>query len=203
MSIKAWESMTTDVSKGQQNQSYSIPSSINLHDIGSNAHNLYKYDEIQLTPPYNVSPKDDARYHLQSKNAQTFEDKIERFDLSKRKRSDAASSFNTASNRRDQYKHVSDSDNESQIRSECWAPPGKLGVAIDTVDGQPVIHQIKAGSPLEGVLQRMDRIVAIDGVSTANMSAADVTYLMVKRMKQKRRITFLRAEAGQSLMNLK
>lgn len=65
-------------------------------------------------------------------------------------------------------------------RQHVYAPPGKVGVAIDVQDGQPVVHKVKKGSPLEGLLQPQDIIVAIDDVETNCMSAADVTHLMVK-----------------------
>ncbi|KAL3798542.1 hypothetical protein HJC23_011846 [Cyclotella cryptica] len=65
-------------------------------------------------------------------------------------------------------------------RQHVYAPPGKVGVAIDIQDGQPIVHKVKKGSPLEGLLQPKDIVVAIDDVDTNCMSAADVTHLMVK-----------------------
>mmetsp|Transcript_30262 Transcript_30262/g.50012 ORF Transcript_30262/g.50012 Transcript_30262/m.50012 type:complete len:349 (-) Transcript_30262:1044-2090(-) len=41
-------------------------------------------------------------------------------------------------------------DPEDAGRAELWAPAGKLGVAIDVVDGRPIVWRIKAGSSLEG-----------------------------------------------------
>lgn len=79
-------------------------------------------------------------------------------------------------------------------RFEVYAPPGKLGVAIDVVNGHPVVYRIKAGSPLTGFLRKMDRIVEIDGVDTTHMSAADVTNLMVKNMSKRRKITYMRGD---------
>jgi len=80
----------------------------------------------------------------------------------------------------------------NEIFGECFAPPGKLGVAIDSVNGVPVVHKVKMGSPLEGILCNLDRIVAIDNVDTRNMSGADVTKLMVSGMKKVRKISFVR-----------
>ncbi len=77
-------------------------------------------------------------------------------------------------------------------KQNVFAPPGKVGVAIDVINGQPVVHKIKRGSPLEGKLQPNDIVVAIDDVDTTCMSAADVTHLMVKRMNYQRKITFVR-----------
>jgi len=79
-------------------------------------------------------------------------------------------------------------------RVELWAPAGKLGVAIDVVNGQPVVHSLKNGSPLEGFLAKGDRIVQIDEIDTSMMSAADVTSLMVRRMNERRRIVYIRAD---------
>lgn len=69
-----------------------------------------------------------------------------------------------------------------------------MGVAIDVVDGRPVVHRVKKGSPLEGLLQPNDRVLAIDDVDTTTMTAADVTSLMVKRMDYGRKITIARVE---------
>lgn len=79
-----------------------------------------------------------------------------------------------------------------EVHQHVYAPPGKVGVAIDVIDGNPVVHKIKRGSPLEGLIQPNDIVVAIDDVDTTWMSAADVTQLMVKRMKFERKITFVR-----------
>ena len=76
-----------------------------------------------------------------------------------------------------------------------FAPPGKVGVAIDVVNGNPTVHKIKRGSPLEGLLKPKDLVIAIDDVDTTRMSAADVTHLMVKRMNYRRKITFVRKDS--------
>jgi len=77
-------------------------------------------------------------------------------------------------------------------QQHIFAPPGKVGVAIDVVNGNPVVHKVKKGSPLQGLLQPNDLIMAIDDIDTTCMSAADVTHLMVKRMNYQRKITFVR-----------
>lgn len=85
-------------------------------------------------------------------------------------------------------------ESDSAARVELWAPAGKLGVAIDVVEGQPLVWRIKTGSPLEGFLEKGDHIVAIDEIDTTRMSAADVTSVMVRRMRQRRKITYVRPE---------
>ena len=77
-------------------------------------------------------------------------------------------------------------------KQHVFAPPGKIGVAIDVYNGQPVVHKIRKGSPLENMLQPNDVIVAIDEEDTSCLSAADVTSMMVKRMDRVRKITYVR-----------
>lgn len=77
-------------------------------------------------------------------------------------------------------------------RDHIYAPPGKLGVALDIFNGQPVVQKIRKGSPITGMLQVGDIILAIDDVDTSCMSLAEVTFLMVKNMERVRRITFVR-----------
>lgn len=96
--------------------------------------------------------------------------------------------------------HTADINHTSTLQSECYAPAGKLGIAIDTVNGQPVIHRVKDTSPLFGVLRRLDIIIAVDEVDTSSMSAAAVTSLMAKHMAKERKITFLRGEGAMALL---
>jgi len=86
-----------------------------------------------------------------------------------------------------------------EFRGECYAPPGKLGVVLDSINNGPssvsslvVVHRLKPGSPLDGVLKVMDRIVAIDDIDTSKMSATEVTKVMVSKMRKTRKITYIR-----------
>lgn len=89
------------------------------------------------------------------------------------------------------------------LKGECFAPPGKLGVAIDTVNGKPVVHRVRDDSPVAGVLRKYDLIIAIDDVDTSSMTAADVTSLMAKRMGTNRKITYMRGCAPQDSLRKK
>ena len=71
----------------------------------------------------------------------------------------------------------------------CQAPPGKLGVIIDTTKNGPVVHQVKAGSPLEGIIYAGDRIISIDEIDTRGMTASNVTKIMAKKCDVPRKIT--------------
>jgi len=80
---------------------------------------------------------------------------------------------------------------------KCVAPKGKLGISIFPVDSIPVVYKVKTGSPLEGILFRMDRIVGIDEIDTSSMAAADITKIIVNRLGKQRLIHFLRKIGGQ------
>ena len=82
------------------------------------------------------------------------------------------------------------------VKRECWAPPGKLGVVIDSTKKGPVVHEVKAGSPLEGVVFPGDRIIAVDDNDTRSMTASAVTKVMAKKMDQRRKITVLSVVTG-------
>jgi hypothetical protein len=77
-------------------------------------------------------------------------------------------------------------------RQHVFAPPGKIGVAIDVVNGQPIVHSVRRGSPLEKMLQPNDIIISIDDEDVSCMSAADVTSKLVRKMDRVRKITFVR-----------
>lgn len=85
------------------------------------------------------------------------------------------------------------SDKSDRIRRSYFAPPGKLGVFIDTTKTGPVIHQVKEVSPMFDVLFTGDQIIAIDDVNVRSMTAAAVTKIMTKRAEFNRKITVLSA----------
>ena len=78
---------------------------------------------------------------------------------------------------------------ESQYERVFIAPPGKLGVVIDTTKYGPVVYQVKDGSPLQGVVFPGDRIIGIDDTDTRTMSASGITKIMATKADSERRIT--------------
>ncbi len=76
------------------------------------------------------------------------------------------------------------------------APPGKLGIVIDTTVDGPVVHHVNDVSALKGKIFPGDIIVGIDNVDTKAMSASAITALMVKTANQKRRLTVLENKKG-------
>lgn len=78
---------------------------------------------------------------------------------------------------------------------DVFAPPGPLGIIIDTTPEGPMIHSLKPTSQLLGLVNPGDLIVGLDGVDTRNMTAATFTRLMAKRSQGERKITLLKGLA--------
>ena len=70
----------------------------------------------------------------------------------------------------------------------CQAPAGKLGIIIDTTKYGPVVHEVKAGSPLDGVIFKGDRIIGIDDIDTTKLSATKVTKIMAEKCNEERKL---------------
>ena len=74
------------------------------------------------------------------------------------------------------------------------APPGKLGIVIDKPNGHlPVVHAIKDTSVLADQIRIGDKLLAVDGIDTANMTAMRVSQLISSRAGSKRMMTFMRS----------
>ncbi|KAL7549833.1 hypothetical protein ACHAWF_013089 [Thalassiosira exigua] len=78
---------------------------------------------------------------------------------------------------------------------DVYAPPGPLGIIIDTTPEGPMIHSLKPTSQLMGLVNPGDLIVGLDSVDTRNMTAATFTRLMAKRSQGERKITLLKGLA--------
>jgi C-terminal processing protease CtpA/Prc len=71
------------------------------------------------------------------------------------------------------------------------APPGKLGIIIDTTLLGPTIHQVNDHSPMVDLLFTGEIIAAINGIDTQCMSIEDITSLMAQTTNQERKLTVL------------
>ena len=73
----------------------------------------------------------------------------------------------------------------SNVREELidiYAPPGKLGVVIDTPDdGAPVVHAVKDSSVIADKLQVGDKLVAVDDEDVRSMTAIKVSKLISRK----------------------
>ena len=75
---------------------------------------------------------------------------------------------------------------------DVLAPPGPIGIVVDTSDNGPAVHSLKNTSPMIGLIAPGDLIVGLDDTDTRGMTAATLTRLMAQKANQKeRKITLL------------
>jgi len=74
------------------------------------------------------------------------------------------------------------------------APPGRLGIVIDTTVEGPVVHSVQSASPMRLKLFAGDVITSIDGVETSGLSSEAVSALLSVKADQER--CFLVARHG-------
>ncbi|KAL7486700.1 hypothetical protein ACHAW6_012298 [Cyclotella cf. meneghiniana] len=79
----------------------------------------------------------------------------------------------------------------ARVRRVVVAPPGKLGIIIDTSTKGPIVHSVKDESVLEGSVFAGDLIIALDDEDTSNWSAHHLTKLVAAKSKCERKITVL------------
>lgn len=70
---------------------------------------------------------------------------------------------------------------------DVLAPPGAIGLVVDTAKQGPVVHSLKKNSPMIGLINPGDLIVALDDQDVRKMNAASLTRLMAKKSKQPER----------------
>mmetsp|Transcript_7328 Transcript_7328/g.14576 ORF Transcript_7328/g.14576 Transcript_7328/m.14576 type:complete len:88 (+) Transcript_7328:915-1178(+) len=77
-----------------------------------------------------------------------------------------------------------------------FAPPGKLGIALDTPDnsGAPIVHYVKEISPIHGRVRAGDRLIAIDDEDVSYLTAVKISKILNRKSNQvTRKLTVLRA----------
>jgi PDZ domain len=86
------------------------------------------------------------------------------------------------------------SDIASRVKPfEVRAPPGKLGMVVDTPNGGvPVVRAIKPDSVLSGSIQVGDRLISVDHRDVTNMNALEVSSLISLKQHQMRLLIFCR-----------
>jgi hypothetical protein len=78
---------------------------------------------------------------------------------------------------------------------DVFAPAGPIGIVVDTTKHGPAVHSLKRTSPMLGLINPGDLIVALDDEDTRGMTAATLTRLMARKSSQKeRKITLLTNE---------
>jgi hypothetical protein len=96
-----------------------------------------------------------------------------------------------------QYKEKLSLDSTAELAGlyDVFAPSGPIGIVVDTTKEGPSVHSLKSTSPMLGLINPGDLIIALDDEDTRNMTAATLTRLMAKKSRQKeRKITLLAFE---------
>lgn len=70
---------------------------------------------------------------------------------------------------------------------DVFAPPGPLGMVVDTIEKGCIVHSLKKTSPMQGLINPGDLIVALDDTDVRHMDAASLTKLMAQKSQQKER----------------
>jgi C-terminal processing protease CtpA/Prc len=122
----------------------------------------------------------------------TFDPAAHQRALQKMHKADAALG---ASQNDDMPIYYEDDDKASSIASympsggayDVFAPPGAIGIVVDTTKKGCIVHSLKKTSPMQGLINPGDLIVALDDFDVRRMSAASLTKLMAKKSKQPER----------------
>mmetsp|Transcript_56119 Transcript_56119/g.167973 ORF Transcript_56119/g.167973 Transcript_56119/m.167973 type:complete len:237 (-) Transcript_56119:88-798(-) len=73
------------------------------------------------------------------------------------------------------------------------APPGKLGISLDTPEtGAPFVYSIKDVSPLIGKLMEGDRVIAIDDEDVRLLTAVKISKILSRKSGNTRKLTIAR-----------
>ena len=82
---------------------------------------------------------------------------------------------------------------------EIRAPPGKLGMVVDTPNGGvPVVRAIRPDSVLHGNVLVGDRLISVDNKDVTNLTALEVSSLISLKQHQHRLLVFCRLQQQSS-----
>ena len=88
------------------------------------------------------------------------------------------------------FSSAASTQNQQRVASKyervCIAPPGRLGVVIDTTKDGPVVYQVKDDSPMLGQIFPGDRMMTIDDIDTRGLRASQITQIMAEKADSQR-----------------
>ena len=77
---------------------------------------------------------------------------------------------------------------------EVKAPPGALGIVIDSNEEGPFVYEVKTTSPLNGMVEDGDKIISIDGWCCENSSSHDVANWIRKKPTRSQQVLVLQGQ---------
>jgi len=75
----------------------------------------------------------------------------------------------------------------SALSYDVFAPPGALGIVVDTTEKGCIVYSLKKSSAMQGLMNRGDLIIGLDNFDVRNMSASSLTQIMAKKSEQAER----------------
>jgi hypothetical protein len=81
------------------------------------------------------------------------------------------------------------------VAYDVFAPSGAIGIVVDTTSKGCIVHSLKKSSPMQGLMNPGDLIIALDDFDVRKMTAASLTKLMAKKSQQpERKFTLVPAD---------
>jgi hypothetical protein len=78
---------------------------------------------------------------------------------------------------------------------DVFAPSGAIGIVVDTTNKGCIVHSLKKSSPMQGMMNPGDLIIALDDFDVRKMNAASLAKLMAKKSQQpERKFTLVPAD---------
>ncbi|CAJ1957152.1 unnamed protein product [Cylindrotheca closterium] len=122
----------------------------------------------------------------------TFDPAAHERALAKMRQNEA--SLGATSNDVPLYYDDDEDDNEEEDIYDVFAPPGPIGVVVDTTPKGCVVHSLRKTSSMQGLINPGDLIVALDDDDVTKLDASELTKLMARKAQQtERKFTLIAA----------
>ena len=102
---------------------------------------------------------------------------------------DGAAAAADNNNNDDDEEEVNAFSRRGMVTRQLQAPPGKLGIIVDTSLEGPVVHRVNENSPLFGKIFQGDIITSINNIDTRAMKASAITQIMMRTAHEPRVLT--------------
>eukprot|EP00980_Cylindrotheca_fusiformis_P011191 scaffold2563_cov124-Cylindrotheca_fusiformis.AAC.22 len=122
----------------------------------------------------------------------TFDPAAHERALSKMRRNTA--SLGATGNDMPLYYEDGEEDSVQSGVYDVFAPPGPIGVVVDTTENGCVVHSLRKTSSMQGLMNPGDLIIALDDVDVQSLDASELTKLMAQKSQQtERKFTLIAA----------
>mmetsp|Transcript_435 Transcript_435/g.647 ORF Transcript_435/g.647 Transcript_435/m.647 type:complete len:506 (-) Transcript_435:138-1655(-) len=92
------------------------------------------------------------------------------------------------------YYDDDEDDTEEEDIYDVFAPPGPIGVVVDTTPKGCVVHSLRKTSSMQGLINPGDLIIALDDDDVTKLDASELTKLMARKAQQtERKFTLIAA----------